>query len=165
MPDPESREACRGCGAQFKGLICEYCGLASRRAEDPALEREALDEFHVLLARCEPDMQGKLLREGFLPSSGPSLLEAAVACLRFLDDSNPVQPGESAIKRLDAVVAKLAALPPSAELTSALANYRARIAAYRKAEEASSKLGGTIVAVVMATAVACFMWLLSKLLG
>ena len=165
MPDPEPREACRGCGAQFKGLICDYCGLASRRAEDPALEREALDELHLLLARCEPDMQAKLLRNGFLPSSGANLLEAAVACLRFFDDQNPVAPGDSALVRLDAIVAKLAALPANAELTSALASYRQRIAAYRKAQEASSRMGGTIVAVLLVAAVACFVWLLWKLLG
>jgi hypothetical protein len=165
MPDPESREDCRGCGAQFKGLICEYCGLASRRVEDPALERDALDEFHVLLARCEKDMQAKLLRDGFLPSSGSNLLEAAVVCLRFLDDANPTDPGPAALKRLDAIVAKLSALPPGPELTSALETYRARIAAYRKAEEASSRMGGTIVISVLAVAVIGFVWLLWKLLG
>jgi hypothetical protein len=161
---PET-EACRGCGAQFKGLICEYCGLASRRVEDQGAEREALDEFHVLLARCEPDMQAKLLRDGFLPSSGANLLEAAVACLRFFDDQNPGAPGESALLRLDAIIAKLAALPANPELESALTNYRQRIAAYRKAQEASSRMGGRIVVTFLIAAVAGFVWLLWKLLG
>jgi hypothetical protein len=164
-PEPEAREACRGCGARFKGLICEYCGLASRRAEDPALEREALDEFHVLLARGEKDVQARLLRDGFLPGSRPNLLEAAVVCLRFLDDSDPLEPGDSALKRLDAIVAKLSALPTSAELEGAIANYRQRIAAYRKAEDAYSRSGMTIVMIVGAVAVACFVWLLWKLIG
>jgi hypothetical protein len=165
VPDTEPREACRGCGAQFKGLICEYCGLASRRAEDLALERDALDELHVLIARCEPDMQGRLLRDGFLPASGPNLLEAAVACLRYLDDANLGEPGTSAVKRLDAIVAKLAALRPTDEMVAALANYRARIATYRKAEEASARIGGRIVAVLLAAVIGAFVWLLWKLLG
>src|SRR5262245_52293461 len=28
------RERCRNCGAEFKDLVCEFCGLASPRADD-----------------------------------------------------------------------------------------------------------------------------------
>ena len=86
------RERCRGCGAEFKDLVCEFCGLASRKAEDPALERAALDEFHVLVRRCEPDAQAKLLREGFLPALEANLLEAAVLCLPYLAGDG-IEPG------------------------------------------------------------------------
>ena len=76
------REKCRGCGAEFKDLVCEYCGLASRKAEDPAFERAALDEFHILVRRCEPDAQAKLLRDGFLPALGgqPARGRGVAAC-------------------------------------------------------------------------------------
>lgn len=104
-----SRERCRGCGAEFNDLVCEYCGLASRKAEDPLTERAALDELHVLLRRCEPDAQAKLLREGFLPALEANLLEAAVLCLPYLAQGS-VDPGPAAAQRVESILAKLSSL-------------------------------------------------------
>lgn len=161
VPPEPTRETCRGCGAGFKGLICEYCGLASPRAEDPAVEREALDEFQLLLGRCELEPRAKLLREGFLPSTAPNLLEAGVRCLQFLDESAE-EPAASAMRRLDAIVAKLAALPSSGELTRAIAHYQARIDAHRRAERATMVSGFVLVGSVLLAVVAGLIWLLSK---
>jgi hypothetical protein len=146
-------------------LICEYCGLASRRAEDPRLEREALDEFQLLLRRCEPDAQSKLLREGFLPSSAAGLIEAAALCLEFIDRNNVGEPGPSAMGRLDAILARLSVLPASDAVTRALATYRERIESVRR-EERSSLVGGLIGFGVIALAViAGIFWFAWSLLG
>jgi hypothetical protein len=160
-PDPP-RERCRGCGAEFKDLVCEYCGLASRKAEDPALERAALDEFHVLLRRCEPDAQAKLLREGFLPAREENLLEAAVLCLPYLAQDS-VEPGPAAGQRLESILAKLSALTPSDNLQRAVAHYRERLAAYRRSER-SSLVGGFVMFGLLAVAlIALIFWFASLL--
>ena len=138
-----ARERCRGCGAEFKDLVCEYCGLASRKAEDPAFERAALDEFHVLLRRCESDAQAKLLREGFLPALEANLLEAAVLLLPYLGKET-MDPGPAAAQRLEAILAKLSVLTPSDNLQRAIANYRERLVAFHRAER-SSLIGGFVL--------------------
>lgn len=160
--DGPARERCRGCGAEFKDLVCEYCGLASRRAEDPALERAALDELHVLLRRCEPDAQAKLLRDGFLPAQEASLLEAAVRCLPYLAKDS-VEPGPAAVQRLENVLAKLAALTPNENLTRAMAHYRARIEDYRRADRNALIGGLTMFALLGLAIVAAVAWLVSRL--
>jgi len=154
------REKCRGCGAEFKDLICEYCGLASRKAEDPACERAALDEFHVLLRRCEPDMQAKLLREGFLPAQEANLLEAAVLLLPYLEKES-LEPGPGAAQRLEAILAKLSALTPNDNLERAIANYRERLVAFHRAER-SSLVGGLIMFGALAVGlIAIICWIAS----
>ena len=161
-PQDAPRERCRGCGAEFKDLVCEYCGLASRRAEDPALERGALDEFHLLVRRCEPDAQVKLLREGFLPAQEPNLLEAAVQCLPYLAKES-VEPGPAAAQRLEGILAKLAALTPNDNLGRAVAHYRERLEAFHRAER-SNLLGGLFMFGVLGLAViALLVWLVSNL--
>jgi hypothetical protein len=155
-------ERCRSCGAEFKDLVCEYCGLASRRAEEPALERAALDEFHVLLRRCEPDAQAKLLREGFLPSAEASLLEAAVQCLPYLVQDS-VEPGPSAALRLESILAKLAALEPNDNLARAIANYRQRLDAVRRAERASLIGGFTVFGLLLLAVIAMIAWLVVRM--
>lgn len=156
-----ARERCRGCGAEFKDLVCEYCGLASRRAEDPALEKAALDEFHVLLRRCEPDAQSRLLRDGFLPAQEANLLDAAVACLPFLAKEN-LDPGPGAARRLEGIVAKLAALTPNDNLNRAVAHYRERLVEYRRADR-SALVGGLIMFGVLGMAlIAAIAWLVSR---
>ena len=160
-PDPP-RERCRGCGAEFKDLICEYCGLASRKTEDPAYERAALDEFHLLLRRCEPDAQAKLLRGGFLPALEENLLEAAVSCLPYLAQDS-VEPGPGAAQRLESILAKLSALTPNDNLQRAIAHYRERLAAYRRAER-SSLVGGLVMLGLLAVALTgVIVWFASRL--
>jgi hypothetical protein len=158
----EARERCRGCGAEFKDLVCEYCGLASRRAEDPALERAALDELHLLLRRCEPDAQARLLREGFLPALEANLLEAAVQCLPYLAKES-VEPGPAAVQRLESILAKLAALTPNDHLTRATAHYRERLDAFRRAER-SNLVGGLVMFALLGLAlIAAIVWLVGRL--
>ncbi len=156
------REKCRGCGAEFKDLVCEYCGLASRKAEDPAFERAALDEFHILLRRCEPDAQAKLLRDGFLPALEANLLEAAVLLLPYLEKDS-IDPGSAAAQRLEAILAKLSTLTPNDGLLRAIAAYRERIAAYRRAER-SSLIGGFVMFGALAAGlIAVIYWVFSLL--
>jgi hypothetical protein len=162
-PPGEGRERCRGCGAEFKDLVCEYCGLASRRAEDPALERDALDELHVLLRRCEPDMQDKLLREGFLPSSARNLLEAAVLCLPYLQSGPATEPASGAAKRLDAIMAKLSILPRTDEIAQAIAVYEKRLAEYRRAEKTSAREGMFFVGAFALAVIAGLVWMVYRL--
>ncbi len=165
MSETEPRERCRGCGAEFKGLICEYCGLASRRAEDPRLEREALDEFQLLVRRCEPDAQAKLLREGFLPGSAAGLIEAAALCLEFIDRNRVAEPGPSAVGRLDAILARLSVLPASDAVARALASYRERIESVKR-EAHSDLVGGLLVFGLIALAMlAGILWFAWRLLG
>jgi hypothetical protein len=161
-PANEPRERCRGCGAEFKDLVCEYCGLASLRAADPALERAALDELHVLLRRCEPDAQSRLLRDGFLPSSEANLLEAAVQCLPYVA-KDAVEPGPAAVLRLEAIVAKLVALPPNDGVRQAIAHYQARVEAYRRADRHALIGGLTVFAILGAAIIAAIAWLVSRI--
>jgi len=162
QPATAPRERCRGCGAEFKDLVCEYCGLASRRAEDPALEKAALDEFHLLVRRCEKDAQSRLLRDGFLPAQEANLLDAAVACLPYLAHDN-VDPGPGAARRLEAIVAKLAALTPNDNLNRAIAHYRARLEEYRRADR-SALVGGLIMFGALGLAlIAAIAWLVSRI--
>ncbi len=163
-PEGEDRERCRGCGAFFRDLVCEYCGLASRRVEDPALERAALDEFHVLLRRCEPDAQDKLLREGFLPASAANLLEAAVLCVPYLQSGTSVVPpvGGAAV-RLEAIVAKLSVLPKTDELERAIRVYEARLAGYRGAERASAREGMIFLGLLGLAIVGGLVWMISRI--
>ena len=161
-PENAPRERCRACGAEFKDLICEYCGLASRRAEDPALERAALDEFHVLLRRCEPDAQAKLLREGFLPALEANLLEAAMQCLSYLA-SEGVEPGPSAALRLEAILAKLTGLTPNDNLARAMANYRERLEAVRRGERTSLIGGLTVFGLLVVAVIALIVWLVVRI--
>jgi hypothetical protein len=156
------RERCRGCGAEFKDLVCEYCGLASRKAEDPAFERAALDEFHVLLRRCEPDAQAKLLREGFLPAIEANLLEAAVLLLPYLE-KDTMDPGPAAAQRLEAILAKLSALTPSDNLQRAIANYRERLVAFHRAERSSLIGGFVLFGALAAGLIAVIYWVASLL--
>jgi hypothetical protein len=162
-PPGEERERCRGCGAEFKDLVCEYCGLASRRAEDPARERDALDELHVLLRRCEPDMQDKLLREGFLPATAPNLLEAAVFCLPYLQSGPGTEPGSGAARRLDAIVAKLSVMPRTEEIAQAIAVYEKRLADYRRAERASAREGIFFVGAFALVVLSALVWFVYRL--
>lgn len=158
-PPGEPRERCRGCGAEFKDLVCEYCGLASRRAEDPALERSALDEFHVLLRRCEPDAQDKLLREGFLPASAPNLLEAAGLCVPYLRSGSTVAPPvPGAAARLESIVARLEVLPRTDEIGRALQAYRDRLADYRRAESANTREGMIFLGALLLAIAAGLAW-------
>jgi len=158
----EPRERCRGCGAAFKDLVCEYCGLASRRAEDPSLERAALDEFHVLLRRCDRDAQDRLLREGFLPSLEASLLEAAVQCLPYLVKES-VDPGPAAAQRLEAIIAKLTALTPNDNLTRAISLYRERLAEHRRADRSAALLGLIMFGLLALAVIVAGVWLVVRL--
>lgn len=149
-------------GAEFKDLICEYCGLASPRAEDPSRERPALDEFHILLRRCEADAQARLLRAGFLPALETNLLEAAVQCLPYLAGDS-VEPGPSAALRLEAILAKLATLTPNDNLARAMANYRERLDTFRRAERTSLIGGFTVFGLLAVAVIALIVWLVVRI--
>ena len=83
-------------------------------------------------------------------------------CLPLLARES-VEPGPGAAQRLEAIVAKLAALTPNDNLERAIAHYRGRLDAYRSAER-SALVGGLVVFSLLGLAlIAAMVWLVARL--
>ena len=102
---------CPGCGARTSGtFICQYCATLLRPAQDPAAERQALDEYTLLLRRDDVEQRIRILRTGYMPSDPQVLVDAGLSLIPMLDVGTE---GEVAGHRLRAIVIKLKLLAAS----------------------------------------------------
>ena len=131
---------CGSCGALATGLVCEHCGAMNASARhDIATENQALDEFHALIGKSEPEQQCELLKSGFLPDQKAVLIEAGVYCIPLL---KTYPASEGAMARLEAIISKLKLMPPDQQTSQALAEFQSKIAERKSWERTNDFIFG-----------------------
>jgi hypothetical protein len=154
---------CPNCGAEVGGLLCQYCGAATRSPESEQEEIEALDALHGAIAASQDDSsKARLLGNGPLPDGPEVLIDAGLRCAQLLEPSQYVRATtKAARRRLEVILVKLAMFPPTndqvararRELAAQLGRFD-RAAARAEREGGRIVLGGCLVLVLLAVAVA-----------
>jgi hypothetical protein len=148
---------CQRCDAPIRGLVCDYCGTLHHPPVDAAEEKAAWVEFLGILQTKEPEVQIRLLQNGFLPDSVPTLIDAGLHSMGLLDLSSTADDlVQAAYLRLQAVVAKLKILPTTAESDRAIMEFEQALRAYKKADK---QVMQAVLIVTVVTLLACGGWL------
>jgi hypothetical protein len=148
---------CDSCGAPAKGVICAHCGKPTAHLADAADENRALDEFHKLLQKLEPEEQRNWMTSGFIPDHKEVLIEAGIYCLPFLKTMSAY---DAAASRLEAIILKLKLMHGDQQARQAIEDFTAQIAAYKSAKRSDDLLGIGCVLLIVAAIGAVSWWLI-----
>jgi hypothetical protein len=154
-------ERCHSCGAPRKGSICEYCGTCLIKPADEVEEREALDAYHFQLGKADKEGARRLLRSGFVPDYPEVLVEAGLRVIPLVDnDEVSEEPTESAVLRLQMIVAKLRLERPTVKINNAVRQFDEVISGHRKADRHATIFGLLLIGGLLA-GVAWLIWKLA----
>ncbi|MCP4142616.1 MAG: hypothetical protein GY755_20445 [Chloroflexi bacterium] len=154
------KENCPSCGAPGAGRICEFCGTLLAVPINTSEEKEALNDFHHLLAgQDEAEKRVAFLQHGFIPEDPSNLIDAGVRSVALIDfNADEDEPGNAAANRLRAIMLKLKIMEaPTPDITRAISEFERVLNKHEHIEKRDSIIGWVLLAVIGIVLIgACF---------
>lgn len=127
---------CPACGAPNDTKVCAFCGTLLTTLINTREEREALDEFHRLLAQqTEDEKRVEFLQNGFIPEDSDNLIDAGIRSVALIDmNSGYDNLSNGAANRLRAITLKLKIMEPTPEISRAVSEFTTLIDTHTKDE-------------------------------
>jgi hypothetical protein len=116
---------CNRCGALSRSIVCDHCGNLLIEVSNIDMEELALNKFHELLSKQPIDNIPSYIKNGFIPTYEPVLVDAGIRIIPYINlHGKDSDESDNAITRLTAIIKRLELLPKSKERDNAIYQFK-----------------------------------------